>query len=113
MTPELIAAVVSVLCAAAAWLKTHADIARVKADRALVKADRDRDSKELHDKVLKLEFLCNSNKDTIGLLMQQVADANKQVNTLTTQIAEVLVKLDAMQDSLDDLKKDLRNGRGD
>ena len=60
MTPEQIAALVGafVLCLGnlAALIKVWTDNAKVIKDRLATKIERDRDSTEIHDKVLKLEF---------------------------------------------------------
>jgi hypothetical protein len=113
MTPEQIAALVGaiVLCLGnlAALIKVWTDNAKIKTDRTSTKEVRDKDSQELHDKVLKLEFQATSLKDQNGILTERVDDANRQINLLNTQLAQVLTKLDNVIDVLKELKEH-RNG---
>lgn len=109
MTPalwaSLIGAVVLLLTNTAALVKVFADNAKIKNDRAETKSSRDKDSQELHDKVLKLEFGYGSLKDSQQLINEQVADTAKAVGILNTQLAQVLVKLDNVIEELKELKK--------
>ena len=113
MTPEQIAALVGavVLCLGnlAALIKVWTDNAKVVKDRLATKIERDRDSTEIHDKVLKLEFTTGSLKDANAVLTERVDDANRQINLLNTQLAQVLTKLDNVIDVLKELK-DNHNG---
>lgn len=113
MTPEQIAALVGaiVLCLGnlAALIKVWTDNAKVIKDRIATKLERDRDSTEIHDKVLKLEFASGALKDANAVLTERVDDANRQINLLNTQLAQVLTKLDNVIDVLKELK-DNHNG---
>jgi uncharacterized coiled-coil protein SlyX len=113
MTPELwaalIGAVVLLLTNTAAVIKIWGDNLATKDDRAATKEARDKDSLELHDKVLSLEFKSTQNKDNITLLFEQVADSNKQIALLNTQLATVLTKMDSVIDTLRELKDGIRN----
>ena len=113
MTTEQIAAVVGavLLCLGnlAAWLKTASDLAKQKADRILTKETRDADSQDLHDKVLQLGFQTDQNKNNINLLFDQMADQMKQVGLLNTQLAQVLIKMDNIVDTLKELKTDIKD----
>lgn len=108
--PEFIAAIIACLGALAAWLKSRADVGAIREERNETKALRDKDSQQMHDDILKLQFQANQNKDNIGLLFNQVADSNKQISLLTQQLAEVLVKMDNVISALKDLKEDFKNG---
>lgn len=116
MTPELwatlIGAVVLLLTNTAAVIKVWGDNIATKDDREATKAARDKDSSELHDKVLALEFRATQNKDNISLLFEQVADTAKAVNALNTQFATMLTKMDSVLETLRELK-DLKHGRPD
>ena len=109
MTPalwaSLIGAVVLLLTNTAALIKVFADNAKIKNDRAETKSTRDKDSQELHDKVLKLEFGYTALKDSQQLINDQVSDTAKAVGIQNTQIAQVLVKLDSVIEELKELKK--------
>lgn len=109
MTPELwatlIGAVVLLLTNTAAVIKIWGDNIATKDDRAATKTARNRDSAELHDKVLALEFKATQNKDNITLLFEQVADTAKAVGALNTQFATLLTKVDSVLDTLKELKE--------
>lgn len=112
MTTEQIAAIVGavLLCLGnlAAWIKTATDVAKQKADRLLTKQTRDADSQELHDTVLKLGFQVDQNKGNIGLLFEQMADQMKQIGFMNTQLAQVLIKMDNIVDTLKELKTQMK-----
>jgi len=109
MTPELwatlIGAVVLLLTNTAAVIKVWGDNISTKDDRIATKTARDKDSAELHDKVLALEFRATQNKDNISLLFEQVADTAKAVGALNTQFATLLTKVDSVLDTLKELKE--------
>ena len=109
MTPELwatlIGAVVLLLTNTAAVVKIWGDNIATKDDRLATKTARDKDSAELHDKVLALEFKATQNKDNITLLFDQVADTAKAVGALNTQFATLLTKVDTVLETLKELKE--------
>lgn len=113
MTPELwtalIGAIVLLLTNTAAVIKIWGDNIATKDDRAATKEARDKDSLELHDKVLNLEFRSTQNKDNISLLFEQVSDSNKQIALLNTQLATVLTKMDSVIDTLRELKDEVKS----
>lgn len=97
-------AVVLLLTNLALFFKSKADINSVKNDRLQTKESRDRDSQALHDEVLELRFKYTALKDAQQLQSEQIADAAKQVGVLNTQLAQVLVKLDNVIETLKELK---------
>lgn len=98
-------ALVLLLTNLALFFKSKADINSVKNDRLQTKETRDRDSQALHDEVLELRFKYTALKDAQQLQSEQIADAAKQVGALNTQLAQVLVKLDNVIESLKELKQ--------
>jgi len=107
----LIIACTSLAANLAILAKVITDKIKLTTDRTETKTARDKDSAELHDKVLKLEFSAGLAKDNIGLLFTQVADSNKQVALLNTQIAQILTKMDSVIDTLMELKKDFKEAK--
>jgi len=105
---EICAAVIAVLTAIAGWFKSHSDLASVIKDREQTKMSRDQSFQEVRDKVQALEFKCTALKDAQKLTDDRLNDASKQLGILNTQLAEVLIKLETVTDSLKELKK---NGR--
>lgn len=100
----LIGGVVLLLTQAAAFLKVYTDLAKTKADRIQTAELRNKDSQELHDKVLKLEFTCSQLKDQQTLTATVVDDLRDQCATLNTNI----VKLDMAVANLTEAIKELR-----
>jgi hypothetical protein len=98
-------AVVLLLTNLALFFKSKADINSVKNDRLQTKETRDKDSQALHDEVLELRFKYTALKDAQQLQSEQIADAAKQVGVLNTQLAQVLVKLDNVIETLKELKQ--------
>lgn len=116
--PEFIAAVIAVLTgfaglltAIALYIKSRAECSSIREERKATKTMRDDDSMKMHDDILKLQFQEQQNKDNIGLLFNQVADSNKQISLLTQQLAQVLVKMDNVITTLQEMKEDFRNER--
>jgi hypothetical protein len=99
------AAIVLLLTSIAGWFKAHSEIGAVVKDREATKEARTKDSLELHDKVLKLEFGYTTLKDAQALINEQLADTAKAVGILNTQLAQVLVKLDSVIDELKEMKQ--------
>ena len=64
----LIVAATSLLGNLGILAKVAADKVKLTTDRAATAAARDKDSQELHDKVLQLEFKSGQAKENIGLL---------------------------------------------
>lgn len=116
--PEFVAAVIAVLTgfaglltAIALYIKSRAECGAIREERKATKVVRDDDSMKMHDDILKLQFQAQQNKDNIGLLFNQVADSNKQISLLTQQLAQVLVKMDNVITTLQELKEDFRDGK--
>ena len=116
--PEFVAAVIAVLTgfaglltAIALYIKSRAECCSIREERKATKAMRDDDSMKMHDDILKLQFQEQQNKDNIGLLFQQVADSNKQIALMNQQLTQVLVKMDNVITTLQELKEDFRDGK--
>ena len=98
-------ALVLLLTNLALFFKSKADINSVKNDRLQTKETRDRDSQALHDEMIELRFKYTALKDAQQLQSEQITDATKQVGILNTQLAQVLVKLDNVIETLKELKQ--------
>lgn len=116
--PEFVAAVIAVLTGFAGlltaiglYIKSRAECSSIREERKATKTMRDDDSMKMHDDILRLQFQEQQNKDNIGLLFNQVADSNKQISLLTQQLAQVLVKMDNVITTLQELKEDFRDGK--
>lgn len=109
MTAEQIAAVVGaiLLCLGnlAALIKVWTDNAKVIKDRIATKLERDKDSIELHDKVLKLEFTTQQLKDSQQLTAQVVDDLRDTCAALNTSVAKLDMAVGNLTDAVKELKK--------
>lgn len=110
MSPELGAAVVSLIVAAAGWLRNHSEVQAINQDRETVKANRDADSQKLHDDVLRLQCTQSTHADNIKVLFEQQVAANASIGSLTTQVAQLTTRIDQVIDILKELKQEFRNG---
>lgn len=108
MTTELwtilITAVALLLTNAAGLIKVWTDLAAVRRSRLETSEARNKDSQDLHDKVLKLEFATQQLKDSQQLTSQVVDDLRDQCSTLNTNI----VKLDMAVANLTEAIKELK-----
>ena len=104
MTPELIVAIIALLSALTTLVKVITDKVKLTTERAATKAKRDKDSQSLHDKVLKLEFVCTQLKDNQSLNATAIDDLRDQTAALNVNI----VKLDMAVASLTEAIKELK-----
>ena len=104
LDPKLIAAIVAFLGSLTMLVKVYTDILKIKADRADVKQARDKDSQELHDKVLSQGFAIQQLKDAQSLTSTVVDDLRDQCATLNNN----LVKLDTNVANLTEAIRELR-----
>lgn len=107
LSTELIAAIVALLGALTALIKSRIDVKQIAADRETTAELRNKDSADLHDKVLKLEFQCGANKDSIADFNRRFDDTTGQINAMNTQLAAVLVRID----NIAELLKEIRDER--
>lgn len=111
MTTPLTAAIIALITglgglitALTIYIKTKTDTEKIRAERAETCRQRNSDSQELHDAVLKLQFQATANKDNIQLLFDLNKDNSAAINTLNTQLATVLTKIDTIIDTLNEMK---------
>lgn len=105
MTPELIAAIIAVLGALGAFLKSRTDMSGLKEERAQTAQKRDQDSLELHDSVQKNSWEITRLKEDISFVRSGLDDHQMQLFVLNTELAKVSTKLDSALDILRDLKE--------
>lgn len=102
--PKFIAAVIALIANIGALVKVYTDILRIKADRADTKESRDKDSLELHDKVLSQGFAIQQLKDAQSLTSTVVDDLRDQCGQLNSNI----VKLDTNVANLTEAIREMR-----
>lgn len=103
--PKLIAALVLFLTNLAGLVKVWGDLAKQKADRADTKVARDRDSQELHDKVLKHDFAISQLKDTQSLQATVVDDLRDQCSALNANIVKLDTNVANLTEAIKELKR--------
>lgn len=103
--PKFIAACVLLVTNLAGLIKLWGDLAKQRADRIETKAARDKDSSELHDKVLKHDFMISQLKDAQSLQATVIDDLRDTCSTLNSNI----VKLDTNVANLTEAIKEMKN----
>lgn len=117
MTPELVTtlvmSIVGCLGALTVFLKSRSDVAEIKAERNETKAERDRDSQDLHDKVIKLECAVESHDKTIERQAELIEKSSNEIACINKTLAELNANIRNILACLNDIKEDykaLRNG---
>lgn len=105
MTPELVAAIISILLAGSALLKQLADNYKIRNERIATKAERDDDSQQIHDTLLKHDFLISQLKDNQALTATVVDDLRDTCSQLNTSIAKLDVNVENLTSVVKDWKK--------
>lgn len=103
--PKLIAALVLFLTNLAGLVKVWGDLAKQKADRADTKAARDKDSIEVHDKILKHDFAISQLKDAQSLQATVVDDLRDQCSALNTNIVKLDTNVANLTEAIKELKR--------
>lgn len=81
-------------------------------DRAITKSERDKDSQELHDKLLthdfkisNLEGIVNLHKDKLESIDKQLAIVNQELVKLNVQVEHLVKALEAQNEIMKELHK--------
>lgn len=78
---------------------------KINGDRKTTKEQRDKDSLELHDKLLKHDFLIGQLKDNLSLYQTVQEDLKTELNILNTNVAKLTVVVDSLRDTVKELKQ--------
>ena len=109
MTTELwaalIGAVVLLITNTAAAIKLWAEVQKQKADRVETKAMRDKDSQELHDRVLSHGFQIQQLKDAQSLTATVVDDLRDTCAQLNANIVKLDTNVLNLTEAVKELKK--------
>lgn len=109
MTPELwatlIGGIVLLLTNLAGLVKVWTDLQKQKMDRTETKAQRDKDSQELHDKVLSHSFAIQQLKDAQSLTATVVDDLRDTCAQLNSNIVKLDTNVSNLTDAVRELKK--------
>lgn len=77
----------------------------IQKDRELTKKTRDADSTELHDKILKHDFLIGQLKDNQTLQAQILEDLRDAVSAMNVGVARLEVSVTTLTEAVKELKK--------
>lgn len=77
----------------------------IQKDRELTKKTRDADSTELHDKILKHDFLIGQLKDNQNLQAQILEDLRDAVSAMNVGVARLEVSVTTLTEAVKELKK--------
>ena len=77
----------------------------IQKDRELTKKTRDADSTELHDKILKHDFLIGQLKDNQTLQAQVLEDLRDAVSAMNLGVAKLEVSVTTLTEAVKELKK--------
>lgn len=103
--PKLIAALVLFITNLAGLVKVWSEVTKQKADRADTKLARDKDSQELHDKVLKHDFAISQLKDAQSLQATVVDDLRDQCSALNANIVKLDTNVANLTEAIKELKR--------
>lgn len=105
MSAELGLALVGLIGAIATFIKQLSDNMKIKAAREATKTERDADSQELHDKVLKLEFMTTALKDSSTLNATAIDDLRDQTAALNVNIVKLDMAVAQLTEAIRDMKE--------
>jgi uncharacterized coiled-coil protein SlyX len=77
----------------------------IQKDRELTKKTRDADSTELHDKILKHDFLIGQLKDNQTLQAQILEDLRDAVSAMNIGVAKLEVSVTTLTEAVKELKR--------
>lgn len=103
--PKLIAALIGLIVELTLLVKVYRDVLAVKADRTETKVNRDKDSLELHDKILKHDFMIAQLKDQQSLTATVVDDLRDQCAALNSNIVKLDTNIANLTEAVRELKK--------
>lgn len=109
MSPELGAAIVSLIVAIAGWFKNHSEVSTINEDRSSTKAARDADSQQMHDEIIRLKCKNEEQEKNIKVLFEQCLKNSKEITEFRNQLTEVICTTKNILETLKEIK-DNRNG---
>ena len=84
---------------------------KITSQRKETKAERDKDSQELHDKILKHDFEITNLKGEFAQQKNVNDDLNKQICELSKAVACFSTAVDNLVKTVDELKEEVRDMR--
>ena len=103
--PKLTAALVGLIVELTLLVKVWRDLLAVKQARADTAQVRDRDSIEVHDKILKHDFAISQLKDAQSLQATVVDDLRDQCSALNSNIVKLDTNVANLTEAIKELKR--------
>lgn len=84
---------------------------KINSQRKETKSQREKDSIELHDKILKHDFEISRLKGDLDQQRNLNSDLSNQINILSQSVAKFSVAVDMLSESVKEIREDLRNDK--
>ena len=95
--------------AVTAWVKSKAEVEKVRAERAITGKQRDEEAQKMHDDMIRMQCKLTEFENNIKTLFEQCIKNSNDISELSKQHAEVMVTLRNILETLKEIK-DCRNG---
>ena len=90
--------------AVTAWIKSKAEVEKVRAERAITGKQRDEDAQKMHDDMIRMQCQLEQQDKNIKILFEQSVANSTAINDLSKQHGEVMVQLRNILDTLKEIK---------
>lgn len=105
MSVEMGGALIALVVALTALVKQITDILKIRSERATTKSERDDDSQQIHDTLLKHDFMISQLKDNQALTATVVDDLRDTCAQLNTSVAKLDVNVENLTKVVESLSK--------
>lgn len=95
--------------AVTAWVKSKAEVEKVRAERVITGKQRDEDAQKMHDDMIRMQCKQAEFESNQKILFEQSIKNSNDISELSKQHAEVMVKLQNILETLKEIK-DRKNG---
>ena len=90
--------------AVTSWVKSKAEVEKVRAERAVTCKQRDEDSQKMHDDLIRMQCQLEQQVNNIKILFEQSLKNSNDISELSKQHAEVMVELRNILETLKEIK---------
>ena len=90
--------------AVTAWVKSKAEVEKVRAERAITGKQRDEETQKMHDDMIRMQCKQAEFENNQKILFEQSIKNTNDISELRKQHAEVMVKLTNILETLKEIK---------
>lgn len=90
--------------AVTAWVKSKAEVEKVRAERAITCKQRDEDAQKMHDDMIRMQCKQAEFENNQKVLFEQSLKNSNDISELSKQHAEVMVTLKNILETLKEIK---------